>query len=86
MTKYANLTDKQCKNIEVQVKELGVIILENDAPAKTTTCNEVVCPICNGALEVYTIGKSYVISCPFDGVITSFRGFSNPSYFKEQPA
>ena len=83
MTKYANLTNDQCEIIEKQVMDLGLIELGDDLPTKIVTCDKVLCPICSGSLEVYTSGKSFQISCGKDGRISVFRGFSNPSYFKE---
>ena len=85
-TKYANLADKQRIEIEAKILDLGIMILEDGREAMTINCEEVQCPICKKALTVYTSGKSYVISCENDGVITSFRGFSNASYLLMTPA
>jgi len=79
-TKYANLTDEQRLALEHQIAEYGLLALSDDSPAKTIICEDARCPICDESLEVYTSGNSYVISCCNDGVITSFRGFANPSY------
>ena len=84
-TKYANLSDKQRIDIESRVLDLGIMILEDGREAVTISCEEVQCPICKKALTVYTSGKSYVISCEKDGVITSFRGFTNASYLLTTP-
>jgi len=83
MAKYANLTNEQCATIEKAIINSGIMVLEDNEPPKTVAYKGVRCPICDSPLEVYTSGNSYVISCAEDGVVMSFRGFSNPDYFVE---
>ena len=82
-TKYANLTNDQCDEIENTILDLNIMVLGDGEKPKTALCEEVRCPVCGNPLTIYTSGKSYVISCEDDGIIVSFRGFSNPSYFNE---
>ena len=76
MMKYANLTDRQRRSIEQQVKSKGYLKLGEGLPTKIVKCKEVGCPICDNPLEIYTSGNSYQISCETHGKIVVARAYA----------
>ena len=80
MTKYANLSDNQRLEIEQKVKDAGYLILEESKPVNVVMCEEVVCPLCDSSLEIYTSGNSYRISCHTHGRVIVVRAFASPNF------
>ena len=78
--KYADLTAEQRIDVENRVKDAGYLVLEEGKSSNTAVCREVVCPLCNNPLEVYTSGNSYQISCCEHGRVVTLRAYANPNF------